>query len=82
LSRIGCAYNPGVPKALLSRFPDGTYRVERLDPKGRRRHDDYPSLVAALNADPSLRDAWRGVSAEDRRSGVVTTQVLYVVDED
>lgn len=70
-----------MPRALLSRFPDGSYRVELIDPKGRRTHDDYPSLVAALNADPTLRDLWRGVSAEDRRSGVVTTDVLYVVDE-
>jgi hypothetical protein len=71
-----------VPKALLSRFPDGSYRVERIGPKGRRSQDDFPSLVAALNSDPALRDAWRGVSAEDRRSGVITTEVLYVVDED
>ena len=67
---------------MLLRFTDGTYRVERVDAKGRRSHDDFPNLVAALSADPSLRDAWRGVSAEDRRSGVLTTNVLYVVDED
>lgn len=71
-----------MPKALLLRSPDGSFRVERYDARGRRTHDDYPSLVAALNADPSLQGAWRGVSAEDRRSGVVTASVLYVVDED
>jgi hypothetical protein len=71
-----------VPRALLSRLPDGAYRVEHIDESGRRRRDEYPSLVAALNADPSLRDSWRGVSAEDRRSGVLTADVLYVVDEE
>lgn len=71
-----------MPKALLLRFSDGTFRVERFDARGRRSHDDFPSLVAALNADPSLRDAWRGVSAEDRRSGVLTADVLYVADEE
>ena len=71
-----------MPKAVLLRSPDGSFRVERYDAKGRPSHDDFPSLVAALNAEPSLRDLWRGVSAEDRRSGVVTANVLYVVDEE
>ena len=67
---------------MLSRLRDGAYRVERIDANGRRQRDDYPSLVAALSADPSLRDSWRGVSAEDRRSGLLTAEVLYLVDEE
>lgn len=67
---------------MLLRFPDGTFRVERVDEKGRRTREDFPSLVAALNADPSLSEAWRGVSAEDRSSDVLTREVLYVVDEE
>jgi hypothetical protein len=68
-----------MPRALLRRLLDGTYRLERADPSGRRVAETYPSLIAALNAYPELRDRWRGV---DRGDGIFERDVLYLVPDD
>ena len=68
-----------MPRTLLRRLTDGTYRLERPGPHGRTIVEAYPSLTAALNAYPDLRDRWRGV---DRSDGVLDRDVLYVVGDD
>jgi hypothetical protein len=52
--------------------------VEELGRTGLVR-TDHASLVGALTTDPRYRHRWRPASPEDRRSGAVDADVLYVV---
>jgi hypothetical protein len=66
-------------RAVLRRSDDAYYVVEMRDAAGAPTRRVHFSLVGALNADPALRLLWRPVRPEDRRSGAVDDDVLYVV---
>jgi hypothetical protein len=62
----------------LIRKTEGAYELEVRRPGGAARARHH-TLVAALNADPELRQLWRPASARDAAMPGLGPDVLFVV---
>ncbi|HEV8638944.1 MAG TPA: hypothetical protein VG370_32450 [Chloroflexota bacterium] len=68
--------NAGRALQVLLRRVEHGYLVEGPAGVVRRR---YPTLVGALNADPTLRQRWRPARPEELAEWGLGSDVLYVV---
>jgi len=69
---------PGRALRALVRREEHAYLLEVTSPAGTVRAR-YPTLLAALNADPELRHLWRPAPRAERAEPGIGPDVLYVV---